>query len=760
MKKSLDSGIPGIRNSWIQVPWNHKSLDPGIPGPASVPGSDPSFLFFFFFFLPQLLLRIPDPGVQTAPSFSQIPIPEFPLEFPGEAPGFPDPVVSQLRGGKAGEGNFSREIRAFPETAHPRGKSGNSREFPTCSPHSQLPVGAFYGKRTYLDPLERKRLRELLGDGNVLGKTGNSGNPGRNSGNPGRNSGNSGRNPGRNSGNSSRNPSRNRSSKGKANAKARQEIPKGKSVGNSQNSNVRNIGNSQNSNVGNSQNSNVGNSQNSVLQKRPEFRVLSAGVRPALRLPLGSAFFLSRKKSGKTRETPEPIPGKTSADSGADAKNLPEKSGKEEKSGLEEGKENSGKAREEEKENRECGNEGQEEIARKSPGNCEGKEESPGIPPSPSPDSRDSGPKKDLGSPCPAGLFPIFLPTRRRPLEELPAPFAIGPSGKAPRKSKESSQHSLDQMIIDAGQRQLGALQCGSCGMLYDPGIPEDRIQHLRHHRRLQQGLAYPGWKKERVVGEFWDGKIVLILPGDPKYAVGKAQEVLALVDSELGFPAGSPRCPEPSRPRSRPRSRPHSRIFPEQSHVYLFCRDPLRAWRCSLEAEPAVCGISRIWVLGSQRRRGIARRMVDTLRRTFVFGAVLNSRDLAFSDPTPDGRGFAARYCGRADFLVYSPLPPGAPGSLGAPGSDHWELRELRDRDHWDQQDHWDWVQISGIRISRIRISGIPGIRISRIRIIGISGISGIGISRFRIIGIIRISGIIGIRIIGIRVLKPSLSS
>ncbi|NXB49350.1 ESCO2 acetyltransferase, partial [Leucopsar rothschildi] len=183
----------------------------------------------------------------------------------------------------------------------------------------------------------------------------------------------------------------------------------------------------------------------------------------------------------------------------------------------------------------------------------------------------------------------------------------------------------------DAGQRQLGALQCGSCGMLYDPGIPEDRIQHLRHHRRLQQGLAYPGWKKERVVGEFWDGKIVLILPGDPKYAVGKAQEVLALVDSELGFPAGSPRCPEPSRPRSRPHSRPHSRIFPEQSHVYLFvgagsvlgclvaqgisqafrvlpepgsapfpdssqhsradCRDPLRAWRCSLEAEPAVCG-------------------------------------------------------------------------------------------------------------------------------------------------------------------------
>ncbi|NWS89416.1 ESCO2 acetyltransferase, partial [Toxostoma redivivum] len=127
----------------------------------------------------------------------------------------------------------------------------------------------------------------------------------------------------------------------------------------------------------------------------------------------------------------------------------------------------------------------------------------------------------------------------------------------------------------DAGQRQLGALQCGSCGMLYAPGIPEDRIQHLRHHQRLCQGLSYTGWKKERVVGEFWDGKIVLILPGDPRYALRKAQEVLALVDSELGFPAGAPPCPEPSHSNSRQNSRispeQNPGIFPGQSHVYLF---------------------------------------------------------------------------------------------------------------------------------------------------------------------------------------------
>ena len=34
--------------------------------------------------------------------------------------------------------------------------------------------------------------------------------------------------------------------------------------------------------------------------------------------------------------------------------------------------------------------------------------------------------------------------------------------------------------------------------------------------------VALQGWKKERVVAEFWDGKIVLVMPDDPKYALKK----------------------------------------------------------------------------------------------------------------------------------------------------------------------------------------------------------------------------------------------
>lgn len=151
MKESLKSGIPGMRNSW-----SRESSESPIPGSRNSCASRcsrndsrqdllPHSRFFFYFF-PQLLLGIPDPGVQTAPSFSRLPIPEFPLQFPGEAPRLPDPLVSQLRGGKPGEGSFSRQTRAFPQIGHPRGKSGNSQEFPArlrLSPQFPASRGGF-----------------------------------------------------------------------------------------------------------------------------------------------------------------------------------------------------------------------------------------------------------------------------------------------------------------------------------------------------------------------------------------------------------------------------------------------------------------------------------------------------------------------------------------------------------------------------------------------------------------------------------------
>ncbi|XP_060610629.2 N-acetyltransferase ESCO2 [Anolis sagrei] len=240
------------------------------------------------------------------------------------------------------------------------------------------------------------------------------------------------------------------------------------------------------------------------------------------------------------------------------------------------------------------------------------------------------------------------------------------------KKSKELNKGLKDQMVIDAGQKHFGATVCKSCGMVYSAANPEDEAHHIQYHQRLLEGIRYVSWKNEHVAAEFWDGKIVLIRQSDPKYATKKAEDVRQLVDSELGFKQVVLTCPtqiqtylfvsnekkiigcliaEPVRRAFRVLSEPTTALdSPNKSGL-----EPQRVWCCSTEPENVFCGISRIWVFSLMRRRHVASRMVDVLRRTFCFGSYLSTDEIAFSDPTPDGKLFAIRYCQTPNFLVYN---------------------------------------------------------------------------------------------------------
>ncbi|KAJ0061286.1 hypothetical protein NL108_014812, partial [Boleophthalmus pectinirostris] len=200
---------------------------------------------------------------------------------------------------------------------------------------------------------------------------------------------------------------------------------------------------------------------------------------------------------------------------------------------------------------------------------------------------------------------------------------------RALRKRKDKQDE--DQLIIDAGQKQFGATSCSSCGMVYSADNPEDNFQHTQFHQRFLDAIRYVGWKKERVVAEFWDGKIILVMPDDPKYAVKKAEEVRQVADNELGFQQVS---------LSRPaQAKTYLFINSEKMVVGCLVAEPIRqafrvleqpdqekdmtkddfmerhrAWCCSTVPEQALCGISRIWVFSLARRQGIATRMLDTV--------------------------------------------------------------------------------------------------------------------------------------------------
>ncbi|XP_068955857.1 N-acetyltransferase ESCO1 isoform X2 [Petaurus breviceps papuanus] len=200
-------------------------------------------------------------------------------------------------------------------------------------------------------------------------------------------------------------------------------------------------------------------------------------------------------------------------------------------------------------------------------------------------------------------------------------------------KLKEAEKDGDKQLIIDAGQKRFGAVSCNICGMLYTASNPEDETQHLLFHNQFISAVKYVGWKKERILAEYPDGKIIMVLPEDPKYALKKVEEIREMVDNDLGFQQAPLMCS----------SRIKTLLFISNDKKVVGCLiaehiqwgyrviedkvpdvnsekekvifERQKAWCCSTCPEPAVCGISRIWVFSMMRRRKIASRMIECLR-------------------------------------------------------------------------------------------------------------------------------------------------
>ncbi|NXV53049.1 ESCO2 acetyltransferase, partial [Uria aalge] len=400
---------------------------------------------------------------------------------------------------------------------------------------------------------------------------------------------------------------------------------------------------------------------NCLIKKKMDspFRVLSMTVKPALKLQLGAAFFSARKKSHSKKtvadtkslqENDQPTPPTTAKSNSADRNKILEASGVLRSISVSQKKENTSR-----EDSMSCGNQGRDSARegkrspRKSGSNpgpfgASCRESDDCIIP-----SSQSPPKgSEQASPSNAVVYPIFTapPSSKKRtqavLDELNSPLGSNPPAKTPhtsqksKKAKELSKRSRDQMIIDAGQKHFGAVVCKSCGMIYTAASPEDEAQHIQHHERFLEALRYVGWKKERVVAEFWDGKIVLILPNDPKYAVKKAEDVREIVDNELGFKQVSLRCPA-------------------KTKIYLFVSNEKMIVGC-LVAEsikqvhlPAKGG----WGGGTPLQPPDSSAL--SFRSTFMYGCYLSTHEIAFSDPTPDGKLFATKYCQTPRFLVYN---------------------------------------------------------------------------------------------------------
>lgn len=266
----------------------------------------------------------------------------------------------------------------------------------------------------------------------------------------------------------------------------------------------------------------------------------------------------------------------------------------------------------------------------------------------------DSQPISNLDSDT--NLYPVFRRTGtalKHKIDDDSSP----PLNASKPKTRRLWSAIGQQYQIDAGQKAFGGRECPECGLLYSVHEPEEEIIHDNFHKSMKI-LLFRGWQQENVVAlvDEWgvDGRIISVGNTDSKVKLNRVLEIMDLVDLDLGF-VNVPLNPKAivymavSRGRvmglcvAMPKGRGHRLIVTDDGvDVFTDITFPIK------------CGISKIWVALPYRRKGVASRLVNSVRSHFSFGHYLSYDEIAFSSPTDSGKLLARQLTKRSDFLVF----------------------------------------------------------------------------------------------------------
>uniref|UniRef100_A0A7N0TZK0 Uncharacterized protein n=1 Tax=Kalanchoe fedtschenkoi TaxID=63787 RepID=A0A7N0TZK0_KALFE len=264
-----------------------------------------------------------------------------------------------------------------------------------------------------------------------------------------------------------------------------------------------------------------------------------------------------------------------------------------------------------------------------------------------------------------------------------------------------NKKRSYAQLHLDLGQSDFLLHSCSICGLKYAPGEVDDEKLHKSFHKNYSLGLPFKGWNNERVIQTpLTECRIVVVLDSDPLSHKSKVQEILKIMETDLGDSGiyhklckvylfisaqrvagclvaeplqvahkilsscvNEKLITEATKGKRRPMTLQFGSI--------CFQRDVVRrassvdvndavngncsgAILCENETVPVACGIRAIWVTPSNRRKHIATQLLDAVRKDFSSDLVLEKNQLAFAQPTSDGKALGARYTGITTFLVY----------------------------------------------------------------------------------------------------------
>nr|GLL46092.1 protein CHROMOSOME TRANSMISSION FIDELITY 7-like [Ipomoea trifida] len=277
--------------------------------------------------------------------------------------------------------------------------------------------------------------------------------------------------------------------------------------------------------------------------------------------------------------------------------------------------------------------------------------------------------------------------------------FGLPTSGKVLNKKRKYAQFHLE-----FGQSDFFLHTCNVCNFQYATGQEGDEKVHQAFHKNYTVGIPFKGWQNERIIPipSFEAGRIILVLNDDSPPWRNKVQEVVKMMEVELGEGwiynqqckvylfissrrIGGCLVAEPIKEAYRIVSSSQGKKssvaakweVSQRSTVLQFGgvsfqrekvrRDPPKerldgldddlngVILCEKEAVPALCGIRAIWVTPSNRRKHIASYLLDAARKSFCNGQVLLRSELAFSQPTSVGKVFISSYTSSSSFFVYT---------------------------------------------------------------------------------------------------------
>ncbi|KAK9058701.1 hypothetical protein SSX86_023543 [Deinandra increscens subsp. villosa] len=277
--------------------------------------------------------------------------------------------------------------------------------------------------------------------------------------------------------------------------------------------------------------------------------------------------------------------------------------------------------------------------------------------------------------------------------------LVVGKSGNVLNKKRKYAQFHLD-----LGQSDFMFRNCKTCGMKFVPGDEEDAKLHKEFHKNYTHGIGFKGWRNERVIDThpLENGRVILVQNDDPPAHIKKVEEVIKMMEMELGdgwifhkdckvyLFVSSNRVAgclvaEPIKKAYRllSNSDEKSDISTTKKDGKLssttlrfgsisFQREVMRrnsstinerksqdallgAIICEKDAVPAICGIRAIWVTPSNRRKHVATHLLEAARKSFCTDLILEDSQLAFSQPTNAGKLLATSYTNTESFLIYT---------------------------------------------------------------------------------------------------------